>query len=110
MHAMAYRKSIVIFIALFMCFSMLLKYGVELTAQADQFAAIVSINDALDDVHEVQADGAQESLFEENDDLILTVLDKLPSTIEFPAFFLLNMYYVTPPQLSLLRPPSNYLS
>lgn len=93
-----------------MGFSMLLKHGVELAAEADQFAAIVSINDISDDAHELEAGGAQESLLEANDDFILTVLDKLPFTIKFSAFFLAHVHYLTPPQLSLLRPPSNYLS
>jgi hypothetical protein len=107
MQAMTYRKSIVIFIALFMCVSMLLKHSVNLAAHAEQFEAIASINSALDDVHEVQVDGAKESLFEANDDFILTVLSKLPFTIKFSAFFLAHMHYVTPAQLTLLRPPSN---
>lgn len=92
-----------------MCFSMLLKQGIELTGRGHEIEASASMTVSLDDAHAVEVSGSQESLFEVNDDFILTTLSHLPTTIKFSEFFLGHMHYVTPSQLTPLRPPSTYL-
>lgn len=105
-----YKKSIVIFIAFFICFAVLLKHGVELTGQFNDMAVIVDINSASDDLHEEEVDDSQAMLFEANDDFILTLLANLTSHMNFSPFFLAHTNYCMPTQSNLLRPPSYYLS
>jgi hypothetical protein len=107
---MTYKKSIVIFITLFMCFSLLLKHGLEMADHINDLPVIVDMNNSVDDIHEIQVDDTQASVFESNDDFILTILSDFSSSIKFSLFYLAHIQYSTPTQLSLLRPPSSYLS
>ncbi len=102
---MTYKKSILLFLVLFLGLSLLLKHGIDASHQTHDFSIATDVFDTLIDSDEVIGGVGLELLFDANDDFILPSLAILSASAFFPliSFFLID--YLTPYRSKLFRPP-----
>ena len=103
---MTYKKSILLFLVLFLGLSLLLKHGIDASHQTHDFSIATDVFDTLIDSDEVIGGVGLELLFDANDDFILPSLAILSASAFFPLISFVSIDYLTPYRSKLLRPPT----
>jgi hypothetical protein len=106
MYTLKYKKSILVFIAFFMCFSMLLKHSIDYAEQSNDIAAVFDAYESINDVDEVSSDAGSDFLFEANDDFMLPQIILSCEKLFFLLDRFLHITYHSPENPKFLRPPS----